>query len=54
MVSSSRNQTFTLDEVVEAVLNDNENDLSDLELGDLSEEEEELINDGFDPELDSG
>ena len=54
MASSSRNQTITLDEVVEAVLNDDENHLSDLELGDLSEEKEELINDGFDLELDSG
>ena len=39
-------------EVLELVLQDDGEELSDLEYGDLSEDEEALINKGVDPDLD--
>ena len=39
-------------EVLESVLQDDGEELSDLEYGDLSEDEEALINKGVDPDLD--
>ena len=42
---------FSVDEVLEAVLDDDGDELSEFEYGDLSEEEEELIDNGVDPDL---
>ena len=51
MLPKPRKTLFLGDEVLQAVLDDDGDELSKFEYGDLSEEEEELINNGVDPDL---
>ena len=52
MAAKRQRTNIPYDEVLELVLQDDREELSDLEYGDLSEDEEALINKGVDPDLD--
>ena len=51
MPPKPRKRLSSVDEVLQAVLDDDGDELSEFEYGDLSEKEEELINNGVDPDL---
>ena len=52
MAAKRQRTNIPYTEVLELVLQDDGEELSDLEYGDLSEDEEALINKGVDPDLD--
>ena len=52
MAAKRQRTNIPFAEVLELVLQENGEELSDLEYGDLSEDEEALINEGVDPDLD--
>ena len=52
MAAKRQRTNIPFAEVLELVLQDDGEELSDLEYGDLSEDEEALINEGVDPDLD--